>query len=131
MLPTDARFKLFAARQSRAAAMPFIMFTALIDMISIGLIIPVLPALVGSLTGTKTDQALWYGVVTFTFSFANFFGSPILGGLSDSDGDIRRHADCHSAGGRRDAVQSLGGQRLRGRHHAARAAGQALRHDGS
>jgi DHA1 family tetracycline resistance protein-like MFS transporter len=86
MSPTDARFKLFAARQSRAAAMPFIMVTALIDMISIGLIIPVLPALVGSLTGTKADQALWYGVVTFTFSFANFFGSPILGALSDSYG---------------------------------------------
>lgn len=66
--------------------MPFIMVTALIDMISIGLIIPVLPALVGSLTGTQTDQALWYGAVTFTFSFANFFGSPILGALSDSYG---------------------------------------------
>jgi MFS transporter, DHA1 family, tetracycline resistance protein len=86
MSSPDARFRLFAARQSRAAAMPFIMFTALIDMISIGLIIPVLPALVGSLTGTKADQALWYGAVTFTFSFANFFGSPILGALSDSYG---------------------------------------------
>ena len=66
--------------------MPFIMLTALIDMISIGLIIPVLPALVGSFTGTQTDQAFWYGVVTFAFSFANFFGSPILGALSDSYG---------------------------------------------
>ena len=86
MWPPERPFNLFAARHSRAAAMPFIMVTALIDMISIGLIIPVLPALVGSLTGTKTDQALWYGVVTFTFSFANFFGSPILGALSDSYG---------------------------------------------
>jgi len=66
--------------------MPFIMVTVLIDMISIGLIIPVLPALVGSLTGTQKDQALWYGLVTFTFSFANFFGSPILGALSDCYG---------------------------------------------
>jgi MFS transporter, DHA1 family, tetracycline resistance protein len=86
MSSPDARFRLFAARQSRAAAMPFIMFTALIDMISIGLIVPVLPALVGSLTGSKADQALWYGAVTFAFSFANFFGSPILGALSDSYG---------------------------------------------
>ncbi len=81
-----SRFKLLAARHSRAAAMPFIMLTALVDMISIGLIIPVLPALVGSLTGTQTDQALWYGAVTFSFSLANFFGSPILGALSDSYG---------------------------------------------
>jgi DHA1 family tetracycline resistance protein-like MFS transporter len=82
----EPRAKLFAARISRAAAMPFIMVTALVDMISIGLIIPVLPALVGSLTGTQTDQALWYGVVTFSFSLANFFGSPFLGALSDSYG---------------------------------------------
>jgi DHA1 family tetracycline resistance protein-like MFS transporter len=86
MSTTESRFQLFAPRHSRTAAMPFIMVTVLIDMISIGLIIPVLPALVGSLTGNPKDQALWYGVVTFTFSFANFFGSPILGALSDSYG---------------------------------------------
>jgi MFS transporter, DHA1 family, tetracycline resistance protein len=86
MSPTESRFKLLGARRDRAAAMPFIMFTVLIDMISIGLIIPVLPALVGKLTGSQMDQALWYGVVTFAFSFANFFGSPILGALSDTYG---------------------------------------------
>lgn len=62
------------------------MFTVLIDMMAIGLIIPVLPELVGSLTSGKQDQALWFGVVTFTFSIANFFGSPILGALSDAHG---------------------------------------------
>ncbi len=80
------RFKLFSSRLDRTAAMPFIMLTALIDMIAIGIIIPVLPALVGSFTGSQTDQAFWYGVVTFAFSFANFFGAPILGALSDSYG---------------------------------------------
>jgi MFS transporter, DHA1 family, tetracycline resistance protein len=83
---TESRLKLLLTRDGRMAAMPFVMVTALIDMISIGLIIPVLPALVGSFTGTQRDQALWYGVVTFAFSFANFFGSPILGTLSDSYG---------------------------------------------
>ena len=66
--------------------MPFIMTTTLIDMVSIGLIIPVLPALVGSFTGSQADQALWYGVVTFAFGLANFVASPILGALSDSYG---------------------------------------------
>ena len=66
--------------------MPFIMLTTLIDMVSIGLIIPVLPALVGSFTASQSEQALWYGVVTFTFGLANFFASPILGALSDSYG---------------------------------------------
>ena len=86
MNPPQARFKFFAARRDRKAAMPFIMVTTLIDMVSIGLIIPVLPALVGKLTGSQVDQAFWYGVVTFAFSIANFFGSPLLGALSDSHG---------------------------------------------
>ncbi len=66
--------------------MRFIMLTVLIDMVSIGLIIPVLPALVGSFTGSQADQAFWYGAVTFAFGIANFFGSPILGALSDRYG---------------------------------------------
>jgi len=83
---TGVRSKLFSARSARTAAMPFIMLTTLIDMMAIGLIVPVLPALVGSLTGSKADQAFWYGAVTFAFSLANFFSSPILGALSDAHG---------------------------------------------
>ena len=75
-----------SARAGRQAAMPFIMLVVLIDMMSIGLIIPVLPAMVGSFTGSQADQALWYGAVTFAFGLANFIGSPILGALSDSYG---------------------------------------------
>ena len=71
---------------TRQAAMPFIMITVLIDMMSIGLIVPVLPALVGSFTSSQTEQAWWYGAVTFAFSIANFFTSPLLGALSDKYG---------------------------------------------
>jgi DHA1 family tetracycline resistance protein-like MFS transporter len=46
--------------RARPAAMRFIMLTVLIDMVSIGLIIPVLPSLVGSFTSNPTEQALWY-----------------------------------------------------------------------
>jgi DHA1 family tetracycline resistance protein-like MFS transporter len=70
----------------RKAAMPFIMATVLIDMISIGLIIPVLPPLVGTFTSSQSEQAFWYGAVTIVFGIANFFGSPILGRLSDRYG---------------------------------------------
>lgn len=66
--------------------MPFIMVTVLIDMIAIGLIIPVLAPLVGTFTSSATEQAYWYGVVTFAFGFANFLASPILGALSDHYG---------------------------------------------
>ena len=73
-------------RKGRAAAMPFIMLATVIDMMSIGLIIPVLPAMVGEFTGSQADQAFWYGVMTFAFGLANFFASPILGALSDAYG---------------------------------------------
>ena len=66
--------------------MPFIMLATMIDMMSIGLIIPVLPALVGSFTGSQADQAFWYGAATFAFGAANFIASPILGALSDRYG---------------------------------------------
>ena len=70
----------------RPPAMPFIMITVLIDMMSIGLIVPVLPALVGAFTSSQSEQAWWYGAVTFAFSLANFIASPILGALSDRFG---------------------------------------------
>jgi DHA1 family tetracycline resistance protein-like MFS transporter len=70
----------------RQAAMPFIMLTVLLDVMAIGLIIPVLPALVGSFVANPGEQAFWYGVVTFAFGFANFFAAPVLGALSDRYG---------------------------------------------
>jgi DHA1 family tetracycline resistance protein-like MFS transporter len=66
--------------------MRFIMLTVLIDVVSIGLIIPVLPGLVGRFTGSQASQAFWYGATTFGFSLANFFAAPVLGGLSDRYG---------------------------------------------
>ncbi|GAB4042386.1 MAG: hypothetical protein Fur0014_14560 [Rubrivivax sp.] len=70
----------------RGAAMPFIMVVVLIDMLSIGLIVPVLPALVGEFTSDPAEQTWWYGVVTFSFALASFFGAPVLGALSDRFG---------------------------------------------
>lgn len=70
----------------RAAAMRFIMLTVLIDMMAIGVIVPVLPALVGRFSGSQADQAFWYGVVAFAFGLASFIAAPILGALSDRYG---------------------------------------------
>ncbi|MBB2485478.1 MFS transporter [Mitsuaria sp. WAJ17] len=66
--------------------MLFIMIAVLIDMISIGLIIPVLPPLVGTFARTPAEHNLAYLAVAFAFGIANFFGSPILGSLSDRYG---------------------------------------------
>jgi MFS transporter, DHA1 family, tetracycline resistance protein len=75
-----------AAAPRRSAAMPFILVTVLIDMLSIGIIVPVLPALVGKFTADPAEQAHWYGVVVFAFSLASFFATPLLGALSDRYG---------------------------------------------
>jgi DHA1 family tetracycline resistance protein-like MFS transporter len=69
--------------------MPFILMTVLIDMVSIGIIVPVLPALIGTFSVSQSDQAYWVGVVSFAFGIANFFGAPLLGALSDAWGRRR------------------------------------------
>lgn len=66
--------------------MGFIMAAVLIDMISIGLMVPVLPHIVGTFTHGNDEQTSAYLLVTMAFGIANFFGSPVLGALSDRFG---------------------------------------------
>lgn len=66
--------------------MVFIMLTVLIDMISIGIIAPVLPMFVGRFTQSPAAQSFGYGAVMVAFAAAQFFGAPILGALSDRFG---------------------------------------------
>src|SRR5204863_9228855 len=40
----------------------------------------------GTFTDSPADMALWAGAVAFAFGIANFFGSPIIGALSDQFG---------------------------------------------
>jgi DHA1 family tetracycline resistance protein-like MFS transporter len=70
----------------RAAGMGFIMAAVLIDMISIGLIVPVLPHIVGLFTHGNDEQTSGFLMLTLAFGIANFFGSPVLGALSDRFG---------------------------------------------
>ncbi len=66
--------------------MRFIMLVVLLDMMSIGLIVPVLPALVGRYTDGIDAQAAAYSLVTFSFALASFVSAPLLGALSDRYG---------------------------------------------
>ncbi|MCC6246657.1 MAG: MFS transporter [Rubrivivax sp.] len=66
--------------------MPFILAAVLIDMVSIGLMVPVLPHLVGTFTHSNDEQALAFLFVTAAFGVANFFAAPVLGALSDRFG---------------------------------------------
>jgi DHA1 family tetracycline resistance protein-like MFS transporter len=74
-------------RAARPAALGFIFATALMDVIALGIIIPVLPHLIQDMAGGSTAQALHY-VLIFSTSWAlmQFFASPIVGSLSDRFG---------------------------------------------
>jgi DHA1 family tetracycline resistance protein-like MFS transporter len=71
----------------RNAALIFIFITVLIDVLSFGVIIPVLPGLVRQFTGGDYVQAAWWiGIFGFLFALIQFFSSPIQGTLSDRYG---------------------------------------------
>ena len=75
-----------AVRQARPAKLNFILVCVFIDMLGIGLAIPVLPILVGEFVGTKDLQAHWYGILVTVFGLLQFLCMPILGAISDKVG---------------------------------------------
>jgi DHA1 family tetracycline resistance protein-like MFS transporter len=76
-----------AAPPARRAALAFIFITVLLDILSFGLIIPVLPHLLKSFAGGDIAQAtLWHGLFATAFMVMQFFCSPIQGALSDHFG---------------------------------------------
>lgn len=71
----------------RNAALGFIFITILVDVIGLGIIIPVVPKLIEKLTGEGISEASRYGGwLVFCFAIMQFLFSPILGGLSDRFG---------------------------------------------
>lgn len=68
-------------------AMLFIFVTILIDCIGIGIIIPVMPKLIQSLSSTNvSDAASIGGWLSVSYAIMQFIMSPVLGGLSDRFG---------------------------------------------
>ncbi|PJJ60691.1 TCR/Tet family MFS transporter [Hymenobacter chitinivorans] len=71
----------------RQAALGFIFITLLLDVIGFGIIIPVIPKLISSLTGgTISDASRYGGWLMFAFASMQFLFSPVLGNLSDQYG---------------------------------------------
>jgi MFS transporter, DHA1 family, tetracycline resistance protein len=73
--------------KNRQAAVIFILVTVTLDVLAMGLIIPVLPKLIlDFLGGVMTDTAKWSGRFAVVFALMQFFFSPLLGVLSDRFG---------------------------------------------
>ena len=64
----------------------FIYACIFLDALGIGLIIPVLPRLIGVLTDTRDEQMWWYGAIMLSYGVMQFLASPLLGALSDRIG---------------------------------------------
>lgn len=64
-------------------AVSFVLFNIFLDILGIGLIIPVLPKLVGTLAESAQAQAWWLGSMLITYGFMQFSLAPTLGALSD------------------------------------------------
>lgn len=68
-------------------ALGFIFVTLLIDIIGLGIIIPVLPALIQELTGgSLADASRYGGWMLFAYALMQFICAPVMGGLSDRFG---------------------------------------------
>lgn len=73
--------------RNKKAAIGFIFITLMIDITGLGLIIPVMPKLIGELTNGNISVASMYaGWLTFTYAIMQFLFAPVLGGLSDRYG---------------------------------------------
>jgi DHA1 family tetracycline resistance protein-like MFS transporter len=67
--------------------MLFILVTVFIDVLGIGIIIPILPELIKEFVGGSTPAAgRYFGVIAATYAATQFLFAPILGSLSDRFG---------------------------------------------
>lgn len=84
MTPIDA---VAIPGRKRRAALVFIFFTVMLDMLAFGVIIPVLPKLIeGFLGGDVASAALWVGLFGTVFALGQFLFAPVQGALSDRFG---------------------------------------------
>ena len=75
-----------AATVGRGAALPFIFIVVFIDVLGIGLAMPVLPMLIGDYAPSRELQSYWYGALVVVYGLMQFFCAPLLGALSDRFG---------------------------------------------
>lgn len=72
--------------RSHRAALAFIFVTAVLDIVAMGIIIPVLPGLIEDFVGTNAQAGIINGVFVALWAAMQFICSPIIGSLSDQHG---------------------------------------------
>lgn len=75
------------SKARRKAGIAFILVTLFIDILGIGIIIPVLPGLVKGFVGSDASLgAFYYGILGASYSLMQFLCAPFVGALSDRFG---------------------------------------------
>lgn len=72
--------------ETPAGNLNFVLVCVFIDMLGIGLIVPVLPLLVGEFVSARDEQAMWFGIMSMVFGLMQFIFMPMLGAISDRVG---------------------------------------------
>ena len=76
-----------SASAGQQSILLFVAFIVFIDMMGIGLILPVMPSLIEGITGATIDQAAEIGGwLLFAYATMQFLFAPVIGGLSDRFG---------------------------------------------
>ena len=78
-------FALSSLRQQRAA-LAFIFVTAVLDIVAMGIVIPVLPGLIEDFVGSNARAGVINGVFVALWAGMQFLCSPVIGSLSDQYG---------------------------------------------
>ncbi len=71
---------------ARPAAVAFVLVTVVLDVLALGLVIPVLPKLVEQMAGSTRDAALVFGIFGTVWALMQLLASPLMGALSDRFG---------------------------------------------
>ena len=77
---------MFPNLRRQDAAIAFILVTAALDIMSMGIVIPVLPSLIEAFSGSNASAGVWNGIFVALWAAMQFVCSPIIGSLSDRYG---------------------------------------------
>jgi len=70
----------------RPPTLAFLLVTVAIDMLGLGIIVPVMPSLMTAVTGSAATGARWSGWIGASFGLTQFLAAPLLGRLADRYG---------------------------------------------
>lgn len=75
-----------SSERSLRPAIWMILIVAFLDMMAMGIVMPVLPGLIEDLTGSLSAAGLWTGIIGSLWALMQFVCAPVIGALSDRFG---------------------------------------------